>query len=72
MLRSGLLLTEDTTESLQLYHKALEMISKKLTDPDEHTSDSVIGSMSGFLTHDVSGPLFCVLAVLTDSIKVYN
>jgi hypothetical protein len=53
MLRTGQLLTEDTTESLQLHNKALTMINQRLDDPEQHTSESVIGSMTGFLTHDV-------------------
>ncbi|KAF2105256.1 hypothetical protein BDV96DRAFT_608395 [Lophiotrema nucula] len=51
-LRRGTLLVEDTPESLALHNKALQMLSKRLDDPQQHTSDSVIGAMSGLLTYD--------------------
>lgn len=53
MVKTGNFLSEDTTESLQLHNKALQMINQRLEDPYQQTSDSVVGSMSGFLTHDV-------------------
>ena len=57
ILRSGKLLTEDTRESLQLHNKAIQMMHQRLEDPEQHASDSMIGSMSGFLTYDIS---FCI------------
>lgn len=53
MLRSGTNMKKDTNESLRLYTKALSLLCKKLDDPAQHTSDGLIGGMSGFLFHDV-------------------
>jgi hypothetical protein len=46
-------LLTDTTESLQLHTKALSLLREKVDDPTQHTSDGLIGGMSGFLIHDV-------------------
>ncbi|OAL42862.1 hypothetical protein IQ07DRAFT_667113 [Pyrenochaeta sp. DS3sAY3a] len=52
MLQSGRFLTGDTAESLQLHNRALQMMHQRLDNPEERTSDGVIGSMSGFLMYD--------------------
>lgn len=57
ILQSGKLLARDTTESLQLHNKAIQIIHQQLEDPERRTSDSVIGSMSSFLTYDIR---FCI------------
>ena len=54
MVHLGRLLTEDTPESLMVHNQALGMMHQRLNDPTQHTSDDVLGAMSGFLTHDVS------------------
>ncbi|KAF2650233.1 hypothetical protein K491DRAFT_782758 [Lophiostoma macrostomum CBS 122681] len=52
MVQAGRLLTEDTPESLELHNKALNMMHQRLNDPAQHTSDDVLGTIAGFLTHD--------------------
>ena len=53
ILQSGHYPVMDTTESLRLYNEALRLMNEKLRDSKQETSDDVIGSMCGFLTHDV-------------------
>lgn len=53
ILQSGYYPVVDTTESLRLYNEALRLMNEKLRDSKQETSDGVIGSMCGFLTHDV-------------------
>jgi hypothetical protein len=53
ILQSGHLPVEDTTESLTLYNEALRLMNEELRDSEQDASDDVIGSMCGFLTHDV-------------------
>jgi hypothetical protein len=68
ILQSGYYPIVDTTESLQLYNEALRLMNEKLRDSKQETSDNVIGSMCGFLTHDVCVFSFCIcftLPVLT-------
>jgi hypothetical protein len=64
ILQSGYYPAEDTTESLQLYNEALRLMNEKLKDSKQDTSDDVIGSMCGFLTHDVCLFLFYVFHYL--------
>lgn len=53
MLRAMTLLSQDTKDSLCYIHKAVQMIKTKLDDPEQHTSDGLLGPMCGFLMHDV-------------------
>ncbi|PSN65017.1 hypothetical protein BS50DRAFT_555338 [Corynespora cassiicola Philippines] len=52
MLRAMTLLSQDTKDSLCYIHKAVQMIKTKLDDPEQHTSDGLLGPMCGFLMHD--------------------
>jgi hypothetical protein len=61
LLRSGETLAEDTIESLWLYNRAIELLYERLYDPEQHTTEDMMWSMCGFLTHDVS---FCVVPAL--------
>lgn len=53
ILQSRKFLTGDTAESLQLHNRALQLMHQRLDNPEERTSDGVIGSMGGFLMYDV-------------------
>jgi hypothetical protein len=43
----------ETTESLQHYTASVQDVSKRLLDPVENTSDSIIGTILGFSCLDV-------------------
>jgi hypothetical protein len=66
ILQSGYLPTEDTTESLTLYNEALRLMNEKLRDAEQDASDDVIGSMCGFLTHDVRFLAFMLVITHAD------
>jgi hypothetical protein len=41
-------------ESLRLYNRAIQLLYQRLYDPEMHTTEDMLWSMCGFLTHDVS------------------
>ncbi|KAF1994142.1 hypothetical protein P154DRAFT_527291 [Amniculicola lignicola CBS 123094] len=52
MFRNGLSEPAVNTESLALHSKGLQLVSKKMKDPAQHTSDIILGAVAAFMCHD--------------------
>ncbi|KAF2113766.1 hypothetical protein BDV96DRAFT_601240 [Lophiotrema nucula] len=52
MRQVGSFITEDSPESLQYHSRTLSMVQTKLSDPNQHTTDALIGNIASLMCHD--------------------